>query len=291
MPASRSRTERWRECLDQIFERNGGLELSVDRDEDAEQARPADLVWRVRILRLSDTEITVEQPAAMGQPLMLAPGTRLIAGMSIGQNRWMFKTQTLADPAREAGIGRPGAPLRLRMPDHVERCARRAFYRMSTAELRMADVQCWPLLNPCSVIAAEVANRAQISALQRGEVSPDAVTDDAEPIVLPEVGPPFRGKLVNLGGGGAGLLIDRAASVGSERTRMLWMRVNLTPEIPAPLAVTAKIVHSHIDSAMNTYMGVAFDFSYHAAHRDFVVSQITRYVQALQLRQAPRRAA
>ncbi len=289
MPASRSRTERWRECLDQIYERNGGLELSVDRDE--AEAHPADLVWRVRILKLTDDEIAVEQPTAVGHPIALAQGTRLIAGMSIGQNRWMFKTEVLSPGSGDAlSLRQPGA-VRLRMPDHVERCARRAFYRMTTAELRLPDIQCWPLLDPTSVVGAEVANRAQISALLRGEVAPDAIPDDADPIVLPEVGPPFRARLVNLGGGGAGLLVDRTASHGFDRSRMIWMRINLTPEIPAPVAVTAKLVHSHIDSGMNTYLGVAFDFSYHAAHKDFVISQITRYVQAQQRRQTLRRAA
>ena len=290
MPASRSRTERWRDCLDQIYERNGGLELSVDRDESGAAEGPADLVWRVRILRLTDTEIAVEMPTAMGQSIQLAPGTRLIAGMSIGQNRWMFKTEVLS-PAQDALPLRQAAAIRLRIPDHVERCARRAFYRMSTAELRLPEVQCWPLLDPCTVLAAEVANRAHISALLRGEIAPDAAQDDADPMVLPEVGPPFRAKLVNLGGGGAGMMIDRAASSGSDRSRMIWTRINLTPEIPAPLAVTAKIVHSHIDSSMNTYVGVAFDFSYHAAHREFVVAQISRYVLAQQRRQNVRRAA
>jgi len=290
MPASRSRTERWRECLDQIYERNGGLELSVDRDEGAGDSLPADLVWRVRILRLTDDEIAVEHPTAMGQAIALAPGTRLIAGMSIGQNRWMFKTEVLS-PAGDAMPIRQQGAVRLRMPDHVERCARRAFYRMTTAELRLPEVQCWPLLDPTSVVAAEVANRAQISAQLRGEVAADAFAHDADPIVLPEVGPPFRAKLVNLGGGGAGLLVDRTTSHGFDRSRVIWTRINLTPEIPAPLAVTAKLVHSHIDSGMNTYMGLAFDFSYHAAHRDFVISQINRYVQALQRRQTLRRAA
>jgi len=291
MPASRSRTERWRECLDQIYERNGGLELSVDRDEAGAENGPADLVWRVRILRMTDTEIAVEQATAMGQVITLAPGTRLIAGMSIGQNRWMFKTEVLSPSAADAAPLRQGTSVRLRMPEHVERCARRAFYRMTTAELRLPEVQCWPLMDPCSVVAAEVANRAQISSLLRGEVAADAFPHDAEPIVLPEVGPPFRAKLVNLGGGGAGFLVDRTASSGSDRSRMIWTRINLTPEIPAPLAVTAKLVHSHIDSGMNTYMGVAFDFSYHAAHREFVVAQINRYVQAQQRRQTLRRAA
>ena len=48
MPANRSRTERWRECLDQIYERSGGLELSLDRHGMADAGTggaPTDLIY------------------------------------------------------------------------------------------------------------------------------------------------------------------------------------------------------------------------------------------------------
>lgn len=294
MPASRSRTERWRECLDQIGERGGGLELSIDRDQSPAPAEspptsgPVDLVWRVRLSSTTDDEIIVEQPTAMGQSIRLDAGTRVIVGIAIGQNRWMFKTAILsADPP---GPGRGPALLRLRMPTQVERCQRRTFYRMSTAELHLPKVQCWPLLDPTSVTAAEVANRAQIMDLLSDAAAGSAPAPDAEPLVLPEVGPPFRGKLVNIGGGGAGLVVERGESTGPDRSRLLWLRLNLTPQIPAPIAMTARIAHMHLDSGQNLYLGLAFDFSFHPAHREFVVGQICRYVLNDQHKQAARRA-
>ena len=121
--------------------------------------------------------------------------------------------------------------------------------------------------------------------------SPSLASEDlAEPIVLPEVGPKFSARLVNVGGGGAGLVLDRSESAANERARLFWLRINLTPQIPAPIAVTARMVHTHLDSAQNLYAGMAFDFGFNPSHRQFVVEQICGYVTALQQRQTGGRA-
>ena len=59
-------------------------------------------------------------------------------------------------------------------------------------------------------------------------------------------------------------------------------RRNLTPHIKAPIAITARVVHTHLDSSQNLYAGVAFDFAFNPSHRDFVVDQVTRYVSRVQ---------
>lgn len=293
MPANRSRTERWRDCLAQIYERNGGLEISVARSKSpratlatpADHAAPApdlaqdrmpelapeiapDLVWRVRILRLTDTEILIERPAAMGQSFGLAVDTTLVAVMSVGQNRWMFRTRVI-------GIERTG--LRLEMPTTVERCRRRDFLRVSTAALTLPVVSCWPLLDPVSVIPAEIANREHILDLERRRIDTVLpIENDLE--ILPEVGPPFPARLMNLGGGGVGLLVAPGESAALDRSRTLWLHIDLRPTIPAPLALTTRVVHRHLDSEQNIYVGASFDFSAHAGHREFVVAQISRFL-------------
>jgi len=83
MPASRSRTERWRNCLWQIYERSGAIEISLARPDGAEHPGN-DLIWRVKILGLSETEIVVGQPAAFGRTIPIEPGTQLIGAMSVG---------------------------------------------------------------------------------------------------------------------------------------------------------------------------------------------------------------
>lgn len=280
VPASRSRTEHWRDSLNKVFERGGALEISVDRGDGATQRddRGADLVWRVKMVRMTDSTIVVEPPAACGATIPMGPGLKLIAAIAIGQNRWMFHTQTLGQV--DAGPGRPKL-LVLQMPTGVERCTRRGFYRISTANLKLPRVQCWPLLDPTSIRAPEAANRAQIQDLVRSGAVLGVDLDQDESILLPEVGPMFNAQLLNVSGGGLGLLLsnDDARVLGSRP--FIWMRVDLRPDIPAPVAVTVRVAHTHLDSGANLYAGLAFDFSHNVEHRAFIVEQFAAYIEAL----------
>lgn len=264
MPASRSRTERWRDCLTQIAERGGGLEFSIASPETG-----ADLVWRSRVTSISEHDIVLERPVTMGRAIHLQAGLDLVCVMAVGQNRWMFRSQTLPPTG-------PGT-LRLAMPSAVERCARRNFLRVSTIELRPPLVECWPLLDHGSVTLAEIANRTLVSELESRPATP---ADDSQ--ILPEVGPGFRALLMNIGGGGVGLMIERADTAALEHARAFWLRIDLRPQVAAPLAMCTRLAHTHIDSEQNTYAGLSFDFPAGTAHRDFVVEQICRYVAKLQ---------
>jgi c-di-GMP-binding flagellar brake protein YcgR len=280
VPANRSRTERWRELLEQIASRGGGIEFSIARSDAAGTPPGPDVMWRVRLIGVADDHLAVEHPAAVGHPVHIAAGTPLVAVMAVGQNRWIFHT------AVEGTI--PGAPgraplLRIASPERVERCARRDFLRVSTAELRLASVECYPLLEPASVGAAEAANRATIATMQ---ASPVHLAQAPAPEILPEVGPSFRARLMNIGGGGVGLLVDKNDATAATRHRLLWLRLDLTPTIPAPIAITGKQAHTHIDSEQNLYLGVAFEFAFNPSHRSFVAEQIARYVGMLQARRA-----
>ena len=117
MPANRSRTLEWRRCLRQVYERGGALEVAVAHDAaGADQVQH--LVWRVRLLGLTETEIVVEQPSALGQLIQINQGVRLIVVLSIGQNRWMFTTSNLG--MINFGVADRKSPaLRLAMPDSV----------------------------------------------------------------------------------------------------------------------------------------------------------------------------
>lgn len=288
MPASRSRTEHWRDCLRKVYERGGALEITVDRGlalDGGEGDRGSDLAWRVKIVHLRDDAIIVEPPAACGSTIPLSANIRLIAAMTVGQNRWMFHTRTMGhtDGPRLAGGG--GRLLVLHMPDHVERCTRRGFYRTSTVDLRLPSVQCWPLMDPTSVVAAEAANRAQIRDLTtRGDIM-DYELEDPDSIMLPKVGPMFKANLLNISGGGLGLLLSPDEGRALDARPYIWLRVDLRPDIPAPIGVTTRLAHTHIDSAHNLYAGLAFDFTHNASHRQFVVDLFTEYAQRLQTAQ------
>ena len=280
MPAHRSRTERWRECLQQIYERGGGIEFSIDRckvpasGEAGHDMCIPDLMWRVRVIGLSETEILVENPGAAGASLPFADDCGVIGVLAVGQNRWMFHSKLLGPNDGPSPWGGNVSGLRLAMPTKVERCHRRDFTRVSTAELHLPKVECWQLLNPMSIGPAEAANRVSIHALQSG-------TGTAGSTLLPDVGPAFGAQLLNIGVGGVGLIFSKEEASAADRARMMWLRLDLRPVIAAPIALTARVVHKHIDSSQNLIVGAAFDFSFNQSHRDFVVEQIVRYVNTI----------
>ncbi len=270
MPANRSRTLRWRDVLSQIAQRGGAIELSVAPAsvDAAEPLVPADLVWRVRLRDVTDDGLVVECPSAAGLSLSIDEGVRLVGAMTVGQNRWMFHTSVLGTARIE---GRQH--LRLSAPEQVERCQRRTFHRISTASLQVPEVTVWPMLDPSSAIAAEVACRAAVNEGTVGQL-PDEL--------MPDVGPSFKAKLVNVSGGGLGLLAPRDEAGGFDAARYFFLRVELEPVLSAPLCLTTKLVHRHLDSAQLIHAGMAFEFTFHPEHQAFVAEQVGRCMRVMQ---------
>jgi hypothetical protein len=311
VPANRSRTHEWRRCLRQVHERNGALEIAVaNTPPDASTSggstsgggnsggRGGQLVWRVRILTLTDTEIVVEQPATLGQTIPIDKGIELVVVLAIGQNRWMFTSNNLghigyplSGSVDRSGGNKSLAAMRLQMPESVQRCQRRHHYRVETTSLSLPRVEIWPLLDPKSVLLAERACELQFEQGGPDESSGDpmmhagVVDDDA---VMPEVGPRFSATLLNLGGGGVGLRIGPDDGQVLCRHKLFWMRIMLEPALTTPICATGKLVHSHIESNHDTYAGLAFDFSFNPVHQRFVVDQICKYIAIQQKAQVDR---
>jgi len=266
--------------LQQVHERGGSLEIAIaptQPNDIASVESGADFIWRVRLLDLTDDEIIIEQPFALGKPIELEPKIQIVAIMAIGQNRWMFRTKHLQRTMYNPRYGKPVPALRLAMPDSVERCQRRNHYRVETAALSLPTVDVWPLLDPKTVLVAERANELAWEARERGE-TPPRMSAATEEFVLPEVGPKFPAHLMNLGGGGVGLLVKNADSGPLHRHRLFWIRVSLPQEVSTPICATAKAVHTHMSASQDYYAGMAFDFTFNPVHQDFVVRQIERYV-------------
>lgn len=289
MPAARSRTENWRRSLQNLHQRGGALEITLPRvvatqrpdDEDA----ASDLIWRVRILDLSDTEVLVEEPMVLGRAIPLAEGLEVVGIIALGQNRWMFRSAILERVSYRERSNTHTA-LRLSLPDRVERCQRRNFYRVSTIGLNLPRVECYPLLDPLSAIDAEIANRVDIESVIdtpiAGRVGP------AEDPQVPLVGDALDTTLMNVGGGGVGLIVTPTDRTAFERHRLFWLRIPLEPYISIPIAVSARLRHTHIDSSQRLYAGLQFDFSHNPSHERFVVDQVCRYVAHIQREQLAR---
>jgi hypothetical protein len=275
VPAKRSRTERWKDSLHRIYERGGGLEFAIKHDN---QDEVKDLIWRVKLLGLSETEMLIEHPGAMGQAFRIDEGVELVGILAVGQNKWMFSTRVLGKTTNETRHGSFPA-LKLEMPTEVVRCMRRNAERTSIAHLNLPMVECWKLMEPLSAVPIEVANRVQIESLVS---SGGTAGGSDDPMALPIVGPKFQAQLANLGGGGVGLVVSSEHRAEIDSGSVFWVRMDLRPAIPAPLVLTTKLAHSHIDSMQNTIAGMAFEFGYNNQHKGFVVQQISRYLASMQ---------
>lgn len=283
MPARRSRTEHWRETLEQLQQRNGAIELTIPgapSAADGSEESASSLIWRVRVLAITDTEVLVEHPVVLRQRVELNPGIDLVGVIVSGPNRWMFSTRHLGNAVALVTGGRETPAIRLSMPDRIERCQRRSFYRVSSVGLTLPRVECHALHDPASAALAEAANRSEFEALQ-GQNGVIARIETGG-IVLPDIGPSIPGVLMNLGGGGAGVLFEPEQARALERYRHLWMRLHLTPYVPVPLGLAARVVHTHLDAQHRVYAGVSFDFSGDRTHERFVITQLCQYVSDVQ---------
>ena len=282
MPASRSRTHEWKKLLQQIAERGGALEIAVahpesEGEEPSAHAAGPDLVWRVKVIDVEETEIWVEQPVALGQGVQIDQGTELVAAITVGQNRWTFRTVNLGSH-KETKAHRSGG-IRLRMPTGVARSQRRRL-RVDTQGITLPHVEMWPLLDPKSVLPAERATELAFERWKAGEaIDSEGLLSES---VMPSVGPRFTAELANLGGGGVGLVVGSNDAGLLGRHRVFWVRLSLRPEMPIPVCVSGKVVHTHIDSSQRTYVGIAFDFSFNQAHQKLVASQILGYIELQQ---------
>lgn len=282
MPANRSRTLEWRRCLAQIRDRGGAIEIAVACDENR---AGGDLVWRVRVVDFDNQMLTVEQPVALGRAIELEQGVSMIAFITIGQNRWVFDT-TFLGKAPSSKLASAGGLLRLQMPSEpgsVKRCMRRSHDRLNTSQLRLPRIDVWPLLDPGSTVLAERAVELQMSG-----GSPSQLNCQSDGI-MPDVGPRFVATLMNIGGGGIGLLIEPNDAHVLARHSVLWLRIAL-PGLATPICAAGKVVHSHIESTQQTYAGIAFDFTFNPAHQRVVVDQICRYI-TMQQRDQMRKSA
>ena len=282
MPANRSRTTEWRRCLQQLAQRQGGLEIAVSRDY-AQGEDGRHLVWRVKLLQLTDEAMIVEQPMTLGQTIRLETGIQMVVIMAIGQNRWMFNTVNLGETTHQPDRHTTVAANRLSLPVSVERCQRRNYYRFETTGISLPSVDVWPLLDPKSVLIAERSYELQFEQAERtgggGGRSETALDSDA---MMPDVGPRFTAILLNVGGGGMGLRVSPEDAQALVSHKLFWIRFQLSPELTTPICATTKLVHTHIDSTQHTYAGMAFDFSFNPVHQRMVVEQICRFIERQQ---------
>lgn len=295
MPASRSRTQNWRQTLQKVCERSGVIEIAIPRSKspndphDADSDAPSvDLVWRVRLLSITEDEILIDQPSTLGEKMQIHANVNLVVVFSLGQNRWMFRTQSVGRTKFAINAAHSVTAIRLKTPTNVERCQRRQFYRVSAGGLVLPTADIRPLLKMSTARLAETAVRARIEMLQEGQIA--GFVGEPEPLALPEVGPPVMTTIVNLGGGGVGLLVPAQDAGAFGHHHIFWVSMNLMPHIPAPLGIVCRLSHVRMDSEQRRYLGMSFEFGHNPGYKQFVVNTLCRCVSQIQRDQLRRRA-
>jgi len=294
VPAHRSRTENWRQCLEQIGERAGAIELAARPGATALDAPTAssasptpigprlDIVWRVKVLDVGQKELLVSSPGAAGQRVELSSLLPLMASYVIGQNRWAFATTVMGTrpaPARSMdGIG-----IALSLPSSVSRCPRRSSERLSTSSFNLPEVDCWPVLNPDTIAPAEAANRAMLTRLWTRADAP--ASSSTEPMIehaMPEVGPRVTARLVNISGGGVGLSMTPESHSAIDRSAFTFVRLRLAPHVPAPLCMTVRRAHAKLESDGMIHVGCALDYTWSPDSQRFIAELFARYMSCVQ---------
>src|SRR5690606_12537519 len=152
---TRLRNHHWHHTLQQVHERGGSLEIAIaptQPNDIASVESGADFIWRGRLLELTDDEIIIEQPFALGKRIELGPKIQIVPIAAIGRSRWMCRRAPLQRTSGAPRYGRPVPALRLAMAESVERCQRRERCRVETAALSLPAVDVWPLLGPKSLL-------------------------------------------------------------------------------------------------------------------------------------------
>lgn len=294
MPAFRSRTLHWRRVLGQLASRGGSIEVAFSPASDVPatsgSAVAADFVWRLKIVQLDEAWIEVEAPEVLHRTVPVAVGTRVVAAIVVGPNRWMFRSECLAGTPWRIGSMRQGGTIRIRMPEEVAR-TRRAHLRVETASIELPTVRAWALLEPGSV--RPVQRSLALAAEQIAQGQPLAGAPWHDETVRPTLGPEFAATLVNIGGGGAGLRLSPSDASVLGPSRLLWLHVDLRPDSSLPLCVAARVAHLHLEASGATYAGVAFDFTADSSHAQLVARQVLGVIARRQGRGAEpmRRAA
>jgi hypothetical protein len=233
-----------RETLDQIRERGGSLEITLDRrngepipqrpGRGCAHSRPPICCGASAYGRAATSGFSSSIPSALGRTIEVKRGQRLVCVMSVGQNRWIFTSQVLAVTPGRDGV------LEIEAPTRVERATRRVQSRVSTTSAESATrsaAGCCVIRSPRSPRrrrAGTGSARCSRCRPRRGLNSRPA-SWNALGEIAPDVGPGFRAELANIGGG-RHRAEDRALEESrlAESSKLYWTRLDLRPDDPGP---------------------------------------------------------
>lgn len=261
-------TQAWRPILEAMSLRNGGVEVT-GMGAAAEGVVPPS--YRVRLLAFNDNGLIIERPSQAEAGKHLAQGARARILLVQGDQRWeLWTTVTHYSAFTLNGNARVMA-VHLTQPNDVRTGQRRSFFRASTVGARMEPV----VLTPMPAAEVEAGATAGLS---------DQATAQQQAMA---VGPQsFKGKLINLGGGGIGVEAPQRAAAVVKAISRFQCRITLAAG-EEPVEVIARIVHLQPLEGGTHYLGMCFEFA-DRMQKQRVTGRIQKFTAGLERQQLQR---
>ena len=239
------------DLLTEACNRNAAAELHFDGEEGAR------VTARVRLLRLEPELVLTDRPQSMGKPMVLKPRQPMLVHFPLGGVRYAFRTRVVRChcPVR-LNATQQVAGIALAMPSEVLEQQRRADFRLS--------------LSGCEVIQAEV----HFGSPEGGGSAPiDALR--------------FSTRLINISGGGVGLLVD-AQEVRKWILRDTFFVSFCLPDVEGEFRMMAELQHERrIRERSSAVAGFKF-LPWPLVSLKTSVRQILKFIAAQQRRQLKR---
>lgn len=220
--------------LDAMVKRDGSIEITPVVGDDEGPPPTA----RVRLLVRNDKGMVIDRPIGMAFLRHMEKGTRLNALVAEGADRWQFSSTILGAVTYRLNDATEVPAIAITLERNVRSAQRREFFRVTIGNVAVKTV----LMTPNN------AERKQ------------AATDDVDGIK------PFEAKLINIGGGGIGVLTPQRVDWQLPLIRHYDCTLRL-PTRNEPLIVPAEVVRLEAQEDGTSYMGLHFTFATPADRR------------------------
>lgn len=219
------------EILDSLVKRDGSVEITPILGKD-DQIPPT---ARVRLLARTGKGMVIDRPLGQAFTRHMVEGTRLHVLVADGPDRWEFHTTVLGTIQYRLNDATEVPAIAIGSVGSVRSAQRREYFRVTIGSVLVKSVRLTPVLSDAQT--------------QTG-------TDEAAGMQDVK---PFDAKLINIGGGGIGVITPQRVAWQLPLVRRYQCSLPL-PTRNTPVVIPADVVRLEEQEDGTTYMGLQFDF-------------------------------
>lgn len=217
--------------LDSLVKRDGSVEITPILGHDDRVPPTA----RVRLLALASNGVVIDRPIGQAFTRHMVKGTRLHVLVAEGAERWEFHAAILDTVPFRLNDSTEVPAIVISSPKTVHSAQRRAYFRVTIGSVAVKNTRLTPIL---------------------GDAQTETESDEAAPQSDIK---PFEAKLLNIGGGGIGVLTPQRVAWQLPMVRRYECTLPL-PTRKTPVVIPADVVRLEEQEDGTTYMGLQFDF-------------------------------